>query len=286
MNSNSGILDNKELKIMASLKRRVFLSFLFFFSVVYTNGYAQQPSTFEPLSDQNQFMLAQSAQDADTGSEDDFDDFGDEFDDEAADFDVPDPLYYFNYAMYGFNDFFYLYLLEPVAKGYKAVTPTSFRTGVKNFFHNLLFPVRFVNNLLQFELEDAGKEVGIFVVNTTAGVLGFGQVAQNSLDWHTEDEDLGQSFGTWGIDEGFYIVLPVLGPSTLRDTIGAVGDSFLTPVSYVDPWELSVGIRIYDTINATTFRIGDYSALVDGAIDPYEAIKNAYIQNRQGLIKK
>ena len=250
-----------------------------------TRFYLNANNIPQDLNQDSGFLLAQAAPDAST-PDDDFDDFDDEFGDDMEKYDVPDPLYYFNYAMYGFNDFFYLYLLEPIATGYEFVVPTPVRSGFKNFFHNLLFPVRLVNNLLQFELTDAGKEVGIFVVNTTTGVLGIGQVAQNSLDWHTEDEDLGQTFGAWGIDEGFYLVWPLLGPSSLRDSIGLVGDSFLTPVNYVEPWELSLGIKVFDTINAASFRLGDYKALVDSAIDPYAAIKNAYIQTRQGQVKK
>ncbi len=251
-----------------------------------TRFYLKANSAPKSLNKDSAFLLAQATTDSST-QDDDLDDFDDdEFEDDMEKYDVPDPLYYFNYAMYGFNDFFYLYLLEPIATGYEFVVPTPVRTGFKNFFHNLLFPVRLVNNILQFEFTDAGKEVGIFVVNTTTGVLGFGQVAQNSLDWHTADEDLGQTFGAWGIDEGFYLVWPLLGPSSLRDSIGLVGDSFLTPVNYVEPWELSLGIKAFETVNAASFRIGDYKALVDSAIDPYAAIKNTYIQSRQGQVKK
>jgi phospholipid-binding lipoprotein MlaA len=234
---------------------------------------------------QNYFLLA--LEETGATEEDDFDDdLMDEFETDQDQITISDPLYYFNYAMYSFNDVFYLYLFEPLAKGYKAVTPTTFRKGVKNFFHNLLFPVRFVNNLLQGEIADAGSEVGIFLVNSTAGVLGFGQVAQNSLDMQTKDEDLGQTFGAWGIGNGFYLVLPILGPSSLRDTVGLVGDSFLKPVYYLDPWELSLGVNAYERLNKTTFYIGDYKALKDAAIDPYAAFRDAYIQNRAEKIKE
>ena len=213
--------------------------------------------------------------------------FKDEFEDvEQPVVTISDPLYYFNYAMYSFNDVLYLGLLEPVAKGYKAIVPTMVRQGVHNFFHNLLFPVRFVNNLLQGEIKDAGKEITIFVVNTTVGVLGFGQAAQNGLDLHTADEDLGQTLGKYSIGNGFYLVLPVFGPSTLRDALGLVGDSFLKPVNYIDPWELSVGIQVYDAVNRTSFRIGDYTALKEASLDPYIAIRNAYIQNRIKKVKE
>ncbi|MFH2091879.1 MAG: VacJ family lipoprotein [Pseudomonadota bacterium] len=225
------------------------------------------------------FVLASNT--ASTNAKEKEDDLMEEFDDHTKTSQtVSDPLYYFNYAMYSFNDVFYLGLLEPIADGYKAIFPTIVRKGVKNFFHNLLFPVRFVNNLLQGQFKDAGIETSIFIVNTTVGVLGLSQPAQDGLDLHTADEDLGQTLGAYGIGNGFYIIWPLLGPSTLRDTVGLVGDSFLKPVNYVEPWELALGIKAYDTVNSTSFRIGDYKALKDAAMDPYVAIRNAYIQNR------
>ncbi len=205
----------------------------------------------------------------------------DELDEDLSDSQlVADPLYYFNYGMYAFNDVLYFGVLKPVATGYKFVTPGFVRQGVNNFFHNLLFPVRFVNNLLQGEIKDAGSEIGIFLINTTVGVLGFGQVAQNAFDIHTADEDFGQTLGSYSIGNGFYLVLPIFGPSTLRDSIGSIGDYFLTPVNYVRPWELSTGLKVYDTINYTSLHIGDYEALKEASLDPYTAIRSAYIQNR------
>jgi phospholipid-binding lipoprotein MlaA len=184
--------------------------------------------------------------------------------------------------MYVVNDNLYYYVLKPVATGYKTVMPTPARKGIRNFFHNLMFPIRFVNNLLQWKLEQASDEFGIFLVNSTAGILGFNQVAQKYLDMHTQKEDLGQTLGTYGIKEGFYLVLPVLGPSTLRDAIGMAGDYFvLDPIDYVSPWELELGLDVLDIINRTSFRIGDYESMKKAALDPYAAIRDAYIQNRR-----
>ena len=216
--------------------------------------------------------------------EDDF--FDEDFGDTKQTQQIADPLYYFNYAMYSFNDFLYFAVLKPLAIGYKTITPTALRQGVNNFFHNLLFPVRFVNNLLQGKIKDAGTEVGIFFINTTFGLAGYHQVAQDYYSLNTSNEDLGQTLGSYSIGNGFYLVLPILGPSSLRDTIGLVGDYFLNPVNYVDPWELSLGIKSYDTINSVSFRIGDYEALKKAAFDPYLAIKDAYIQNRNEKIRK
>ncbi|MEN8212411.1 MAG: MlaA family lipoprotein, partial [Thermodesulfobacteriota bacterium] len=91
---------------------------------------------------------------------------------------------------------------------------------------------------------------------------------------------------SYSIGNGFYLVLPIFGPSSLRDTLGLAGDYFLTPVNYVDPWELNLGIKSYDSINSLSFRLGDYEALKKAAFDPYIALKDAYIQNRNEKIRK
>ena len=101
-----------------------------------------------------------------------------------------------------------------------------------------------------------------------------------------DDEDFGQTLGAYGIGNGFYIMWPILGPSTLRDSVGLVGDLFLNPVFYVEPVEASVGIRSYEEVNETSFEIGDYESLKKAAINPYEAVRDAYIQYRNSKVKK
>ncbi|MCP4023397.1 MAG: VacJ family lipoprotein [Desulfobacteraceae bacterium] len=214
------------------------------------------------------------------------DDFFDEYDKAGEKQTIADPLYYFNYAMYQVNDKIYYFLLKPVARGYRFITPEELRMCVRNFFHNLLFPVRFVNNIFQGKMQEAGNEVGIFLLNSTVGGLGVAQVAQDHFGLQTSNEDLGQTLGSYNIGNGFYLVLPVLGPSTLRDAVGRVGDYFITPINYVEPWELAAGIKAYETINDTTFRIGDYEALQKASLDPYVAFRDAYIQNRNQKIKE
>lgn len=199
---------------------------------------------------------------------------------------VSDPLYYFNFVMFSLNDVLYFALLKPVSTVYKAITPDFFRQAIQNFFHNLLFPVRFVNNILQGQFNAAGNEAGIFFINSTIGVLGLAQVAQSEWGLMTKDEDFGQTLGTYSIGNGFYLVLPVIGPSTMRDVLGLAGDYFLKPVSYVEPWELSAGISAYQTINTLSFHLGEYEALKEAAIDPYISLRNAYIENRAKKIKE
>jgi len=238
-----------------------------------------------PLPNPDAMLMAQNTQSKAEDEELDkvlFEDFDEPYESDS----ISDPLYYFNYLMYSVNDFLYFKAIKPIAKGYKAIIPVQARKGLSNFFHNIIFPVRFTNNILQGEIKDAGTEIGIFVINSTIGVLGFTQVAQNEFDLHTADEDLGQTLGSYNIGNGFYLVLPIFGPSTFRDLIGRVGDSFLNPVNYVEPWGYSIGIKAVDTINTVSFHLGDYEALKKASLDPYVAIRNAYIQNRKQKIKK
>jgi phospholipid-binding lipoprotein MlaA len=188
--------------------------------------------------------------------------------------------------MYHFNDKLYFWFLKPVARGYKFVIPGVIRTGVRNFFSNILTPIRFTSCILQGKLKAGGTELTRFAVNTTVGILGFGDPAQKHFHLDISDEDLGQTLGTYGIGNGFYLVWPVFGPSTLRDSLGMIGDRFLNPISYVKPVEASVAIWSYDKINDTSLHIGDYEAIKEAAIEPYEAFRDAYIQYRRNKVNQ
>jgi phospholipid-binding lipoprotein MlaA len=216
-------------------------------------------------------------------SDEDF--FEDEFEEDKV--QVADPLSPWNRAMFHFNDKLYFWALKPLARGYKAIAPDFVRTGVKNFFRNITTPIRLVNCMLQAKGQAAAVEFSRFVVNTTIGVLGFGSPADKYPKLAPPDsEDLGQTLGNYGLGNGIYLVWPILGPSTLRDSIGRAGDFFLDPVSYVEPTEASLGIRAFDTVNNTSFRIGDYESLKKSAIDPYTALRDVYLQVRENKIKK
>ena len=199
---------------------------------------------------------------------------------------VADPLEPLNRVMFHFNDKVYFWVFKPVSKGYRFVVPTPIRTGVQNFFYNLAAPIRFVNCLLQGKSESAGAELSRFMFNTTVGILGFGNPAKRYPELNPQAEDLGQTLGHHGIGNGFYIVWPLLGPSTLRDTLGKVGDVFVTPVNYIPPAEAPMAISLYEKVNSTSFRIGDYETLKEAAIEPYTALRDAYIQNRQKKVSE
>jgi len=253
---------------------------------------ANQNEKVNHHSDSEKKFLKNDLNKADKENKADFldDDFGDAdkgIKEEKKE-NIPDPLAPVNRVMFQFNDKLYFWVLKPVAEEYKAVVPEPVRTGVKNFFHNLGTPARVANSLFQGKKEDAGVEFGRFMVNSTWGCFGFWDPATEILELNppADDEDLGQTLGRYGIGNGFYLVLPFIGPSTLRDSAGLVGDTFLYPLSYMDPSEAAWGIGAYEKINDTSFRIGDYEALKESAVSPYEAFRDAYIQYRQKRIEK
>lgn len=217
-------------------------------------------------------------------SDDELDLFDDEFEEDEV--QVADPLAFWNRGMFHFNDKFYFWILKPVAKGYRAVVPSPVRIGVRNFFTNLATPIRLANCILQWKWRAANAEFARFMLNSTVGVLGFGNPAKKYPKLNLNEEDLGQTLGVYGIGNGFYVVWPFLGPSTLRDSVGLVGDYFLHPVFYLESTEAAVGIYSYKTVNETSLKIGDYESLKKAAINPYEALRDAYIQHRKSKVKE
>jgi len=243
-------------------------------------GHHNQESTVFAL---NQTQTKQGDNEEDS-SDDSLEFFGEDAKEEVV--QVADPLSPWNRAMFHFNDKLYFWLLKPLSRGYKAVIPTPVRSGVKNFFHNLTMPIRMVSCLLQGKGRAASAELSRFLINSTVGVLGFGNPARRWPELDPSEEDLGQTLGSYGIGNGFYIVWPILGPSTIRDSFGMVGDWFLNPVSYVDSTKAYLEIRAVETVNETSFKIGDYESLKEAAIDPYVALRNAYIQHRKKKVEE
>lgn len=197
-----------------------------------------------------------------------------------------DPLRLWNRAMFAVNDKLYFWVLQPTARGYKAVVPSPVRTGVKNFFHNLATPIRLLNNALQGKTRETGVELGSFMINTVWGLFGFIDWTANDPDLRIPEEDTGQTLGRWGIGAGPYVVWPLFGPSSVRDTFGMVTDWFLDPVWYVRPPLAAVGVATERRVNDLTFRLGDYEELKAAAVDPYEAVRDAYLQYRAAQVKK
>lgn len=200
---------------------------------------------------------------------------------------LSDPFEPINRVFYHFNDKLYFWLLKPAATGYKAVVPQMGRVGVRNFFYNLAFPIRFVNCLLQGKVNGAGLELTSFTVNSTVGMAGFVDIASKNLKIEKQVEDFDQTLGVYGFGPGFYITWPIIGPSSVRNTLGIFADGLLDPVNYiVDETKYNIAVKVYKTINNTSLVIGDYEDLKEAALDPYISIRDAYWQNRQSKVKK
>ena len=219
-------------------------------------------------------------------------DFSDEFESEKV--EVFDPLSGYNRVMTSFNDGVYTYVFNPVTQGYEKVMPEPVRLGFSNFFDNLLFPIRFVNNLLQFKFENSVEELGRFLVNSTFGILGFMDPASSELGWEKHDEDFGQTLGFYGVPAGPHIVLPLLGPSNLRDTVGLVGDGYVSPINdssainYKIPNDSSQTIYIGagKYVNKNSFNLGKYENMKKDAIDLYPFLRDIYEQKREKEIRE
>lgn len=199
---------------------------------------------------------------------------------------IADPIEPFNRISYLFNDKLYYWALKPVAQVYKVVVPEPARIGVKNFYFNLKFPVRFVNCLLQADFSGAGSEFGRFTINTIWGIGGLLDPSSGKeIALAKQDTDFGQTLGMYGVGHGFYIVWPVLGPSSPRDSVDIAGEYLLDPLSYFGPWYTGIGIRPFKMINNASLVIGEYESLQGAAIDPYVAIRDAYVQYRMKAVK-
>ena len=199
-----------------------------------------------------------------------------------------DPLEGLNRGIYKFNDVADKAVIKPVAKGYKAIAPTPVRIGINNFFNNLRTLTSVLNNLLQFKFANAFSEAGRFVINTTFGIAGFIDVAgMDKIPLHKED--FGQTLGHWGVNNGPYLVLPFIGPSTLRDTTGLVVDTVTTdPITYTH----NIGeIRLHNQLRAAQFidkrtELLDATDIVDEAsLDPYAFMRDAYLQHRASAVQ-
>ncbi len=203
---------------------------------------------------------------------------------EESEVTIPDPLESVNRVFFEVNDKLYFWFFKPVATGYKAIIPEQGRVGVRNFFSNLNTPVRLVNCLLQAKFKGAGNEFARFLLNSTAGLAGFLDLAKRDFNVEKEDRDFGQTLGVWGLGPAFYIDWPILGPSNVRDTLGFAGDLLLDPRTYLLKSPIFYVFRPVELINDASLRIGEYESLKKAALDPYIAVREAYTQYRHNKI--
>lgn len=200
---------------------------------------------------------------------------------------VSDPLEGMNRGIFWFNDKLDVFILEPVARGYDTF-PKPVKDGVHNFFINIRSPIYVVSDLVQLKFSEAGNHTGRFLINSTIGVLGLIDVAK-SFGMEHESEDFGVALGYHGVGEGPYIVLPLLGPSNLRDLFGRVVDIFLNPIYYADAisdsgTEISYGLTAVEAIDDRSNLLEAVESAKEASVDYYSFVKNSFHQHRQNLI--
>jgi len=197
--------------------------------------------------------------------------------------EVADPLEPFNRVMFKFNDYMYTWVMEPLASSYSQMVPADVREAAAHFCYNFQEPVRFVNALLQFRFADAGTLLVRFTVNTIAGVGGLGDPAERELGFKAVEAGLGETLATWGIGDGFYLVIPSLGATTLREFSGSVLDSLsMTPYYFLaDSFEEAFAIYMSKELNKVSLRLGDYEDVTQMSVDPYTAFRDGYFQRRK-----
>lgn len=207
---------------------------------------------------------------------------------EAQQLEQNDPIEPFNRAIFSFNNGLDTVLIKPVAQAYRWITPDPVRNSIRNFLDNLRSPVVFANDLLQAEFTRAGTTLVRFLLNTTIGVAGLIDVAEEmGLEQHKED--FGQTLATWGLGEGFYLVLPVLGPSSARDAVGTVVDIFLDPLTYIandteNEWML-YSRAIMDGVDTRSRNIEKLDQLKRDSVDYYASLRDVYRQRRAAEIR-
>ena len=204
---------------------------------------------------------------------------GDDFDE--------DPWEGFNEKMFNFNrEVLDRFLLKPIATGWDFVFPDLVQRGFRNMFDNLRVVRRVVNNTLQLKLAGAGTELARFTINSTIGLAGFFDIAKDGFGIEQKDEDTGQTFGTWGMGPGPYLVLPFLPPLTVRDGIGYALDGAMFPASYFLPWWSTLAGTVTETVNERSLNLDRFERVTESTVDLYGAVRNAYLQRRAAAIKQ
>ena len=192
--------------------------------------------------------------------------------------DPKDPLENRNRSIYAFNENMDEAILEPAADGYNYITPNFLQRGFNNFFGNVNYPITIINQLLQGNLEELLQDTLRFTINTTIGVFGLFDPA-SSIGLPEHDEDFGQTLAVWGVQEGPYLMLPFFGPKTLRSLAGDFTDVLFNPLLNIDDTNLKIKTNLINILQDRS----DLSTIeeeLDNSFDPYQFIKDSYIQNR------
>lgn len=234
-------------------------------------------------------------------SEEPFDPFAKPDEEAVEEYDPWEP---FNSKMFHFNQEFDRLALKPIAKGYNSIVPNFAQIGISNFFYNTRVTPRLMNNIFQGKFKGAGIEIGRFLINTTAGIGGFIDVA-NRFNLTTPEEDTGQTLGFYGVRPGPYIVLPFLPPFTARDLVGYAGDIVLNPIYWLvfpiigtdaipslleantaKSSLILIGVRGMEIVNSRSLNLEKYEGVEESTLDLYAAVRNAYLQTRAKMIQE
>ncbi len=268
-----------------------------------TNG--QLPVPAVPGTEQREPVLAQTPSQSQPAEDEFYDPFAKpgEALSEQEEYDPWEP---FNSVMFEFNRKVDKYVVKPIAQVYNFILPDRVQVSVRNFFHNVRFVPRFVNNLAQGKVKGAGLELGRFVVNTTLGVAGFFDVAKDRFHWQTPEEDSGQTLGVYGVGPGPYVVLPLLPPLTVRDAVGYVIDLALDPINWLvfpvvevkgapslvahknrtTSTFAQLGTRVGQIVNERSLNLETFEGVEEATLDLYTAVRNAYLQKRAKAIRE
>lgn len=193
-----------------------------------------------------------------------------------------DPLEPVNRAMFSFNRTLDEYVLQPLAEGYHTATPDPVEDSVGNFFSNLFSPITIVNSALQLKWHSFNTALGRFIINSTVGVAGLFDVA-SAIGINNPDEDLGQTLGYWGLGRGMYLVQPFFGPSSGRDFVGDIGDSFLNPLNYIDSPVARLSLKgLYVVDQRAGFLAFDQ--VLAQQFDPYIFLRTLYLKNLRAAV--
>jgi phospholipid-binding lipoprotein MlaA len=210
----------------------------------------------------------------------------DEFADEEPQGLDKDPLEPLNRAIFEFNRTLDGMLIRPVTQAYRGVVPEQGREMVSNFLGNLYSPVVFANSVLQADPQNSFATLWRFILNSTLGVLGIFDFAGDVVGLHNRDADMGQTFAMYGADEGPYLVLPLIGPSNVRDGFGRLGDMFFVPTNYADSGWVSVAAYTAMVIDTRSNNMQVIDDVFKSSLDPYATFRSGYAQKRTSDIKR
>lgn len=256
------------------------------------------------LADANPKALPSEAPVHDASSEEPLDPFSKPGEEGIEEYDPWEPL---NTKFFEFNRQLDRWVLKPVAKGYNFIVPNVVQVGISNIFYNSRATPRFLNNMFQGKFTGAGIEVGRFLINTTVGIGGFFDVAQHYFKLTTPEEDTGQTLGFYGVPPGPYLMIPILGPYTVRDLAGYAGDIALNPIYWLilptmhnidsiptvvsideraATYAISIGARATEVVNERSLNLEKFQGVEESTLDLYAAVRNAYLQKRAKAIRE